>query len=415
MEQQDSPNVFQTLFAFRPRDASIPAENFLTEALVYVLRTSPGAMNAWLVRLLGKKHRGATLETRASIRIENDVTNFPDVVVRESTTGNNGRVIAVVEHKWGAPYDKRQLERYGKWLSDSVDRGDALPDAHLIFVAADPSECERAKRHMTNSDMYGDRGVALLWEDIYYSLSQVDPKEAPLCELLEFMKRQGLAPLECITEPMLQGLMALTGKAIENRRHETVELLRAYLGKVAALGAWDKQVVGPFCGSGSIRDIPRVVKHRGAVLMEWKPDGGMQGTVLSLGIVYDTSDLGVRAGKSGADLFLRLEAEPEQQVAGGRFPQLTEVLKRNPQKKPDNYGPGAMVHTAADQKDMKNDWTLLLVHRDLWDILSETSGTPASQGQVDVLHATLQAWCKTVLVDDADVKDALRGLTAASQ
>src|SRR5438309_812833 len=43
-----TPNLFNALFEFHPRDGHSSKENFLSEAFAYVLTTCDGACDAWL-------------------------------------------------------------------------------------------------------------------------------------------------------------------------------------------------------------------------------------------------------------------------------------------------------------------------------------------------------------------------------
>jgi len=63
-----SPNLFRALFDWRPREAMRPAENFLTESFVYVIRMVPQARALWLREVLGEDFDDGSLSwnTRAS-------------------------------------------------------------------------------------------------------------------------------------------------------------------------------------------------------------------------------------------------------------------------------------------------------------------------------------------------------------
>ncbi|HPC51838.1 MAG TPA: hypothetical protein PLV05_01920 [Verrucomicrobiota bacterium] len=45
---ESTPNLFNALFRFHPRDGHAPKENFLSEAFAHVLPTPDAACSAWL-------------------------------------------------------------------------------------------------------------------------------------------------------------------------------------------------------------------------------------------------------------------------------------------------------------------------------------------------------------------------------
>jgi hypothetical protein len=53
--QPSQPNLFESLFAFHPREDHTPKENFHTESFAYLLRTDNEVRNCWLSLLLGKR------------------------------------------------------------------------------------------------------------------------------------------------------------------------------------------------------------------------------------------------------------------------------------------------------------------------------------------------------------------------
>lgn len=52
---EPTPNLLNALFKFYPRDGHTPKENFLSEALAYLLVTDTKVRDAWLSLVLGSK------------------------------------------------------------------------------------------------------------------------------------------------------------------------------------------------------------------------------------------------------------------------------------------------------------------------------------------------------------------------
>ena len=49
----ECPNLFNALFKYHPRPEYTPWENFLTEAIAYILKAERCAIEAWLSLMLG--------------------------------------------------------------------------------------------------------------------------------------------------------------------------------------------------------------------------------------------------------------------------------------------------------------------------------------------------------------------------
>src|ERR1700720_2027505 len=79
-----APNLFEGLFDFFPRDGHTPRENFLSEAFAYILRTSEGALDAWVSHVFDRRVHCASFEVRTRVRryTENDSLVFPDMSIR---------------------------------------------------------------------------------------------------------------------------------------------------------------------------------------------------------------------------------------------------------------------------------------------------------------------------------------------
>jgi len=167
-----SPNLFNALFEFHPRDGHTPKENFLTEAFAYVLKTCDQARDAWLSRVLGRPVKSIRFEvtTRQTERDEENVPIFPDM--RIWGVLNQGEPFDLYsEHKWGSNCNPRQIKKY---LTVAQERGD---HCRLAFIGASFQQ----KKEAESSDLRM-KGKAFLWENVFQTLA--DRSNKP--EMLSF-------------------------------------------------------------------------------------------------------------------------------------------------------------------------------------------------------------------------------------
>ena len=193
-------NIFNDLFDCRPREGHTPKENFLTEALVHVLRTSEPARDAWLSLALGKpvNARSAFFQTRRSER-ENDADRnpiFPDLWV-EASLSDGPPTIIYSEHKWDSKCNPEQLRSYQTLAKRSG------PNALVIFIAKTHRQMREAKQHLETKET-GRR--CFLWEEVFDRLNSLPAKTDLLRQLLDFMKTNGLNPEPALNPAHLKAM-----------------------------------------------------------------------------------------------------------------------------------------------------------------------------------------------------------------
>ncbi len=156
----ECPNIFNALFKYHPRDGHTPWENFLTEAIAYVLKIEPLAMEAWLSLMLGRDVKVAEsyVLTQNSERIENEAsTVFPDLKIVASL--NDGKQQTVYcEHKWDSPCNPDQLRNYAELARH--DQGNSQGNSIVAFVGANQQQVCEAR------NLNGVVQKAVRWEDI---------------------------------------------------------------------------------------------------------------------------------------------------------------------------------------------------------------------------------------------------------
>ncbi len=131
----DSPNLFNALFAFHPREGYTPRENFLSEAFAHVLRTVNGACEAWVSKLIGSPT--PLLTSRILTRCSEDGV-FPDLKIEAAAASGEGLTI-YAEHKWDSPCNEQQLQNY----ADIAKKSRGTP--YLVFVGARLDQVGAAK------------------------------------------------------------------------------------------------------------------------------------------------------------------------------------------------------------------------------------------------------------------------------
>jgi hypothetical protein len=360
----DGANLLEAIFAWRPRERVRPEENFLTEALVYVLRTSPAARDAWL-RLVLDDRRAVThaaFSTRASYPGDDGgPTVFPDVEV-SGAFEDGAPFLLLVEHKWGSGYDQDQLGKYARLVARAGG-------GSLAFV------CARGGDRYAASAFAPPQGVAhraLTWAEIYKALSSVAEQTRAHMELLEFMDRQGLAPGHALTPGRIEAFVHGAG---------LIEQLNTFANKL--LREFDWSFV-----PAAYRAAPGMTDRWGRVALEfatpnWAP-------AVTMGFLYDRSDHKVPFTSAGSiDLMLRIEASPRRspnrQAASPELATKAALLR----------AAGATPRLAGDA-DNRNAHTLLIVQRSLVDVIA---GLGTEQEQLTAVHAELRRWSELLFAD----------------
>ena len=186
---ESAPNLFNALFAFRPRENRTDKENFLSEGFAYVLKTSKPACDAWLSRVLKRpvETRRTEIFTRNSERLGDSVV-FPDMLIQAELADGNGKCeIIYAEHKWDANCDPGQLQKYF-----DVAKGRS-GDALVIFIGSRQDQLRAAKNTRLGPEQQKLNGC-FLWEDVFTTLQAVPEKDAVFSQFLAFMKTHGLNP-----------------------------------------------------------------------------------------------------------------------------------------------------------------------------------------------------------------------------
>ncbi|UCI17746.1 hypothetical protein FJ970_21905 [Mesorhizobium sp. B2-1-8] len=360
------PNLFKALFSFRVRDGHSPKENFLTEALVYVLKRNPTAMREW-VRLLTSGQVSASsveINTRLThIDDENYSSIYPDVHVSGYDIEEN-KFNLVVEHKWDSPCSLLQLKRYAK-LRKAGER------SFLAFVCASAHEKKVADR-FPKTDFDGLSYKAVLWRDVYRILCSISTKDRLIEEFLYFMNMEGLGPGRAITVLEMQAFIAARGFKGQLDRY-CQRLLNEY--------EWN-------CIPQKYHYAPKVhdAWGRTAIVFSestWKP-------AIAIGFLYDPTDHGVQLinPEKGIDLAIRVHANPANSSP-------TKMLELLEQRAGELRKQGAVVHTK-NQPGNNNKHTLILVRRSLGDVLLETA---TEDEQIEAIYAQLEKWCLTLFAD----------------
>ncbi len=366
------PNLLVNLFTWRPRDNVTPAENFLTEAFVHILRVNTAFRSKWLTQLLGQAidESSLVINTRAShANIDSGTTIFPDVAIRgESATG--APFTLLIEIKWGAAYVPSQLIKYDRLLASK-------PNPHLVFLCARGSDYRSAAKDGGN---FHAKFHPMLWESVFVALRNSDANCQYSKDLLEFMHHHGLSPGEPISTSMAEAYIA--SKPIFDRfRRYTEKLLREFEWSFlpAAYGNTENA---------------KITNRYGRVAIEFAPN---RHGVITVGFLYDNGDHAVpfADGTSNSiDLMLRIEASPKAQ---GR-----DLVNRAIESKAAAIRKVGGVVRLESERTAGNSHTLLIAQKSLATFL----GSPVESDQLNAIHEQLKAW-SDALFSDGYVGEAL--------
>ena len=364
------PNLFTALFEFHPREGHTPKENFLTEALAYLLRTESEARDRWLSCLLGRTVEAASCEvvTRQSEKDDDsDSTVYPDLLLEGQLAG--GEPFAVYcEHKWDSPCNPGQLVKYQKLV---VRKG---AHARLAFVGATHKQRAEARQCLRD-----DR--CALWEDAFTVLDRVTDKSALLGEFLDFMKTHGLSPVPPITVDAMRAFLGASG-FLDSLLNLANRLNDGY--------PWDA-IPARF---HAVNDVHH---GYGRVCIRFGTEGWKPAVVV--GFLYDEADHKVTFvnREKGIDLFLRIEAWPKDTKA------IQPVLDVLAEKRKLVKASAASVLLKGERGN-GNPWSVLIVRDCLADVLG---GAAATDGQLTAIHARLVGWLR-VLFGGGDLEGALK-------
>ncbi|CAO4148937.1 hypothetical protein [Methylorubrum extorquens] len=380
--EAETPNLFRSLFSWRPRAAIKPGENFLTEAVVYMLRRNE-EFQARFIRLVTGSDQVASkvsINTRAAYRGDKGSTIYPDMEIKGVWDEASSFVI-FVENKWWARFDPNQIKAYAKLLSGQ-------PHGHLAFICARASDFREA-----SNVQLGDAGPAIvpvLWENVYCALRASSESSGLEAELLAFMQDHNLGPGAPIRPGMIEAYLA--GRSLPDRLHRYAEvLLRDY--------EWTRipqRQRNP--------DRLRVRLAYGRLAIEFAPPSWSG--AITIGFLLDAFDHKVpfeNGGKTGLDLMLRLEASPA--LGPLREPALT-VLKS---KAPAVRAAGGVARLLDDPEN-GNKHTLLIAQRSLTHVVKDRG---SENEQIAAIYAQADAWLQA-LFDDGTLAPTLPGLARTS-
>ena len=187
-----SPNVFRSLFAYRPRSAdTLRKEDFLTAAFAYVLETFPAAATAVCARCVSAMSTIVGLSAPPVVRTWHRFVRpgggeiVPDMVISCRTLDGADHVL-IFEHKWESPADASQLRNY-RAVAEQVP-GTTL---RVVFVGATPAQSDVAKGHCD---------VALTWRDVHDLIASIASQTVAAGEFLDFLSGEHLALVRKCTE-----------------------------------------------------------------------------------------------------------------------------------------------------------------------------------------------------------------------
>lgn len=237
-EQRLDHNLFLRLFSYRPRDGHNPRENFLTEALAYVLATDARVPGPLVEALTGGALKGAKV-----VEVDTQVTPTPegkafarrcilDLVIHG--VEESGQPFELwIENKWGAPFDREQLSRYHEMATQPVAR-EAGRSAHLAFVSQNPEDVRLAEQHMQSLQTESTR-TALAWRSLHDIIDQHAEVGTVAVQFAAFLDRNGLGEVRKIT---LEAAKAFArkreGKKVGQAEPEAVEPFKRNLQAICS-------------------------------------------------------------------------------------------------------------------------------------------------------------------------------------
>jgi len=369
-------NVFSSLFGWRPSENKSSSENFLTEAFVYCLRANEKLCRTWLTKILGQDVdcSGIEITTRASyVDQENATTIYPDIDARG--TFENGKPFnLLIEVKWGAPYDRSQVQKYDRLL-----KGQENP--YLIFISPNAMDCLKAAQ---DAGSLQSRFQAIRWDQVHSHLTAYSQHCRITRELGDFMDQQGLSAPKPISSTLIDEYLA--GRDLLRR-------LWRYAEKLHHEFKWDfLPEIYHSPDHQSVRD------QFGRIGIVFTPNG-WDGAI-SVGFLYSNHDHKVRfadGSNASVDLMMRIESAPK---AAGR----EEVISALREVAPKVKTAGGAVHLAGDHGN-KNRHTLFIAQMSLRDFVQ---GNGESE-QLRLMHEQIHTW-SDALFRDGRLAEALSHL-----
>lgn len=361
-----TPNLFNALFEFHPRDGHTPKENFLSEGFAYVLKTCDEARDAWLSLALGQTVKSKPeVTTRYSERDEEGIAVFPDMTI--SGVLNNGKPFVLYsEHKWDSPCNSGQIRRYIKIAQQQGDH------CCLAFVGAS----HRQKKEAQSSDTRM-KGKAFLWAEVFQVLERLQNKPNILVQFLDFMKTHGLSPGRSIESATMVAFI---------QSSDFLNTLEHCANKLNDDFDWE------FFPKRYRSDEARAVTNRWGRLAiefatpEWKP-------TITVGFLIDERDhkLSFVNRQKGIDLLLRIEASPGDQKNIG--PVLAELDRKR--KNLSSLSASALL---LRERGNGNTHSLIIIRSCLADVIEKAR---TQQDQLEAINQTLKGWGEILFGDGA--------------
>jgi hypothetical protein len=357
--KDSQPNLFISLFQWRPVDGRTPGENFLTEAFVYCLRRNETFRTRWLKKILGSEVIDADLRicTRAShVDDERETTIYPDIDIRRVLTSGQPFSL-LVEVKWGARYDHTQIAKYDRLIAGE-------PNSHLVFLSANSIDCRNAS---TQRGSLSSTFHVFEWQQIYSLLTTLSQDCRSSQELVEFMHIHGLSPPEPITQSLLQNYVTT---------RDFTKRLRRYCEKILNELPWDFL---PLHYQDATRQEVKDQYGRVAIVFRRHDWNG----TITIGFLYSNHDHRVKfadGSDASVDLMMRIEANP---AVVGR----AEVVSALQKRASDVRQCGGVVRLAGD-RDNQNPHTLFIAQRSLSEFLHNSDET----SQLLDMHRQIKDW-----------------------
>ncbi len=369
------PNVFNALFKFRSREEHSPEENFLTEGFAHILRTADCAREAWLSLVfntpLPLSPAAPEIQTRNSeTDEEEDCNRMPDLKILASSKAGDP-IMVFSEHKWNSPFDPGQLQSYARIAKKTQGT------TALVFIGAHLYQVREAKKCATCVPCR-----AMLWEDVYLTLSSLKSTDTLLKQFLSFMKAQGLSPGEPITLRKMQAYVESS---------DFIAQLFRYAGK---LMDYDWSIL-----PNRYRQSPEVRNRWGRVAVEFPTPN--RAPTITTGFLYSTEDheVSFTSPGKGIDLFLRVECNP------GSNPKPDVALSALASKADDVRKLRARVLLRGERGN-GNRHTLLIAQRSVDSVVGPLT---SEQEQVDAIYEALHSWAEA-LFGDGKLEPKLQGL-----
>lgn len=364
-------NILNALFEFHPRDGHTPEENFLTEAFVYVLRTSKSAQNAWLSLIMGidVSVNQVDFQTRSSEREEEGNVVYPDLLV-DAKLLDGRRIVIVSEHKWGSKCEPKQLDRYVK-LAQRRN-----PPARVIFIGSKHDQIQEARK-ILDVEMPTSGRNCFSWGEVFHALSAVPELEKNdiMKQFLDFMETYGLDPGVPMTNARLKALYDSSG-ILESLERSLVNLYRR---------DW--------------KDLPERYRkmrmfHRanGTLTLlfateRWRP-------AVTVGFLHDPTAYGVAItdNEKGIDLMLRIAAGKAEELRDDRMRLAWPVVREKREQLRGKTNSALLV----GEKGNGDQHALLIVQSCLADVIEKAK---TESDQHDLIFERLEEWVRIIFAD----------------